>query len=217
MAQTDRNTDELLPTRHSLLSRLRNRDDSRGWADFFQTYRSLVYQVARQSGLSHHESEEVVQETVITVSKRIPEFHYDPSVCSFKTWLMNLTRWRIVDQFRKRPPAGRFSDPIDSGPRTTLLDRVPDPRSLNLDQVWETEWRNHLLAEADQAVRLKVSPEQYQIFDLYVVKQWPVRRIASELGISAASVYLAKHRVASLLRREVKRIEKSRSNPDGLL
>ena len=208
MAQVPTNSEEFLPTRNSLLSRLRNRDDSESWQDFFQTYWKLVYSVARQAGLTHHESEEVVQETVITVSRRIPEFHYDPAVCSFKTWLMNLTRWRIVDQLRKRSPKSVQEEIFDSGPATSLLHRVPDPAGSGLEALWESEWREHLLERATDAVKREVSPEQYQVFDLYVVKKWPVHRITRELGVSAASVYLAKHRVSTLVRKRIKGLEK---------
>src|SRR5688572_31717146 len=100
--------EELIPTRDSLLSRLKDRDDQESWEDFFNTYWKLVYGVAMKAGLTDQEAQEVVQETVITVARRIPEFRYDPKVCSFKTWLLNLTRWRIVDQLRKRKPEAAF-------------------------------------------------------------------------------------------------------------
>ena len=100
------NVEELIPTRDSLLSRLKDWGDDESWRDFFNTYWKLVHGVALKAGLSEQEAEEVVQETVITVARRIPEFKYDPAVCSFKTWLLNLTRWRIVDQLRKRKPSG---------------------------------------------------------------------------------------------------------------
>ena len=57
-------------------------------------------------------------------------------------------------------------------------------------------------------VKQRVSPEQYQMFDLCVYKQWPVKRIAKQLGVSRGSVYLARHRITSLLKQEVKAMEK---------
>src|SRR5688500_17725870 len=90
--------DEVIPTRGTLLSRLKDWEDHESWRDFFNTYWRLVYGVAIKAGLREHEAQEVVQETIITVARRIPEFEYNPRRCSFKTWLMNLTRWRIVDQ-----------------------------------------------------------------------------------------------------------------------
>ena len=68
---------------------------------------------------------------------------------------------------------------------------------------WEQEWQAQLLKAAMQRVKRRVKEEQYQLFDLYVVKQWPVPRIAQTLGVSAARVYLAKHRISRLLRKEV--------------
>jgi RNA polymerase sigma-70 factor (ECF subfamily) len=165
--------------------------------------------VAIQAGLTDQEAQEAVQETVITVARRIPEFKYDPSVCSFKTWLLNLTRWRITDQLRKRRPdlfANRQKS--DQTPHTSTVDRIPDPASLDLTAVWEEQWEQHLMAAALGKVKRRVSPEQYQMFDLCVYKQWPVKKIARELGVSRGAVYLARHRITAMLKQEIKSLEK---------
>src|SRR5438105_2439540 len=96
-------TDELIPTRESLLSRLKDLDDAASWREFFDLYWKLIYNTARRAGLNDSEAEDVVQETLITISKKIGEFRYDPHRGSFKSWLLNTTKWRIQDQFRKRP------------------------------------------------------------------------------------------------------------------
>src|SRR3974390_1558161 len=91
-----------LETRPSLLHRLRSGDNPQGWQEFYRIYGGLIRHFASKAGLSADEAEEVVQETAIGVARRLPEFTYDPKVCRFKTWLLNLTRWRIQDQLRKR-------------------------------------------------------------------------------------------------------------------
>ncbi len=45
-------------------------------------------------------------------------------------------------------------------------------------------------------------------FDLYALQEWSVREVAHALGVSAGSVYLAKHRISALLTKELKRLEK---------
>jgi len=204
------NPEELIPTRNSLLSRLKNRDDNESWQDFFNTYWKLVYGVAIKAGLTEEEAEEAVQETVITVARRIPEFKYDPTKCAFKTWLLNLTRWRIIDQIRKRKPdhAALRLHRSDATARTATIEQIADPASLDLDKVWEQEWEQHLVTAAIGKVKQRVSPEQYQMLDLCVYKQWPVKRIAKQLGVSRGSVYLARHRITGMLKREVKAMEK---------
>src|ERR1051325_10782463 len=91
--------EELIPTRQSLLERLRSWDDQQAWQEFFDTYWQLIFRGAISTGLSASEAEEVVQETVMSVAKHMPKFRYVPAVAggSFKTWLLNLTRWRITD------------------------------------------------------------------------------------------------------------------------
>src|SRR5262245_20234211 len=46
-----RRKEELLPTRRSLLDRLRNWEDQTSWQDFFNTYWKFIYGVAIRSGL----------------------------------------------------------------------------------------------------------------------------------------------------------------------
>ena len=96
------NADDPLPTRASLLHALKDPDNHARWDEFHRTYRGLLVGVARRSGLNEHEAEEAVQDTLLAVSQKMPEFRYDPAKDSFKGWLLQLTRWKIADQFRKR-------------------------------------------------------------------------------------------------------------------
>src|SRR5262245_57647812 len=81
-----------LRTRSSLLGRMRNVDDDASWRAFFETYWRLIYNVARKSGLSDDAAQDVVQETVIAVARKMPDFRYDPAKGSFKQWLLRITR-----------------------------------------------------------------------------------------------------------------------------
>lgn len=203
--------DELIPTRQSLLSRLKDWDNREAWKEFFDTYWRLIYSVALKAGLTEVEAEDVVQETVASVAKQMPAFQYDQEG-SFKAWLLQITRRRIIDQFRKRPPwkqAPRGAGGDSS--RTPTVQRVP-ALEPDLGPVWEAEWRRNLVDAAMRRVKARVTPRQYQIFDLYAVKGWPVAEVRRTLNVSAAQVYLAKHRIARLVREELRRLEK---HPEG--
>jgi RNA polymerase sigma-70 factor (ECF subfamily) len=200
--------DELIPTRESLLSRIKNWEDRESWQDFFDTYWKLIYGIARKAGLTDAEAQDVVQETVISVAKNIEGFRYDPAVCSFKSWMLQLTRWRISNQLKKRSAeAVRHAPVVDSGsPRadeTPTIERIPDPDGFRLEAIWDDEWEKNLLAAALERVKRRVDAAQYQIFDLYCVEGWPAWRVARTLGVNAGRVYLARHRVGRLLRKEV--------------
>jgi RNA polymerase sigma factor (sigma-70 family) len=202
---------EALNTRRSLISRLRNVDDRDGWQEFFDIYWKLIYSVARKAGCSEQEAEDVVQETTVAVTKYIQDYHYDPAVCSFKSWLMHKTQWRIIDQVRKRPPdfVHRLAPGTDTS-ETSLLDRIPDPESLELDSVWEEEWRKNLVDAAMDRIKRRIKPEHYQIFYLSAVRNLGPKRVAQTMGVNIAQVYLVRHRVAALVKKEVRWLEQKR-------
>lgn len=199
-----------LATQASLLERLRDLEDQDSWQQFYVTYRRLIFKFALEHGLSGNEAEEVVQETVITVARNLPEFRYDPKRCSFKTWLFNLTLWRIQDQIRKRRPeeASIHRKPGETD-RTGTVERLAGPESERLAALWEEEWKKDLFERALAKVRERlVSEKQYQIYDLYALREWPARKVARSLGVSLGRVYFNKHHVSRLLRREIQRLQK---------
>jgi RNA polymerase sigma-70 factor (ECF subfamily) len=42
-----------------------------------------------------------------------------------------------------------------------------------------------------------------------VRKEWPAQKVAARLGVNISQVYLARHRVGALLKKEVRALEKS--------
>lgn len=196
-------------TRKSLIARLENWEDQRTWDEFYKTYWRLIYSVGIKAGLRQDEAFDMVQETILSIAKQSKKNLYDPAQGSFKTWLMNMTRWRINDQFRKRkkdtamPAAG-----WEEGRKTAVIDRFEDPKGDLLERMWDVEWKNGVAEMALSKVKAQVSPKQYQIFDYYVVRQWEAAKVQEHLGVSMAQVYLAKHRVGSVLKKELAKIDK---------
>jgi RNA polymerase sigma factor (sigma-70 family) len=200
-------------TRMSLIDRLADWEDQRTWDEFYQTYWRLIFSVSVKAGLSPDEAMDAVQETVLAIAKQWKTGQkYDPAKGSFKTWLMNMTRWRIADQFRRkqRNPAASHQSGGSRGANgdlrdTATIERIEDEDG-GLERVWEAEWKTNLTRVAMERVKLKVSPKQFQIFDAYVVKGWKPAQVKRDLGVSMPQVYLAKHRVGSLLKKEIEEL-----------
>ena len=189
-------------TRRSLVEGLANWGDHRRWQDFHRRYAKLLYGFARKAGLTGAEAEDAVQETLLTVARRVEALEYDPARGSFKGWLLQIARWRVADQFRKRDPAEQPRRPSASSGTGTIA-RALDPAGPELETVWDSEWQAHLVATALRRLKDQVSPRQYQIFDCYVVKGWPAERVVRDLHVNFAQVYLAKHRVGAVFKKEV--------------
>jgi RNA polymerase sigma factor (sigma-70 family) len=192
------------------LRRLKNWEDHRGWQEFFDTYWKLIYAVALKSGLSDADAHDVVQETVVSVAKQMRGDGYNRSKGSFKTWLFTITRRRIVDHLRRRKPEDvrrKHQGSSDPSTDTDTLGRIVDPASVELEAIWSEEWKKNLVDVAIDRVKAQISLKQFQIFDLYVLKDWPLRDVTRMLHVSATLVYVTKHRVNALIKREVRRLE----------
>lgn len=200
--------DELLPTRQSLLARLRDWNDQDSWREFFDTYWRLIFNVARQAGLSDTEAQDVVQETLLAVAKKMPDFRYDPEKGSFKAWLLLNVRSRIAEHWRRRLRRDRLraEPPTEDAGETTFLQRIPDAREATLDDLWQKEWESNLLRTALERTKAKVSARQFLIFDLATLKETPLAKITRTLGVNVAQVYLAKHRVGKVFKAELGRL-----------
>lgn len=211
--------DEFIPTRTSLLSRLKNWDDQESWKEFFDTYWKMLYSVARRAGLREAEAQDVVQEAIVGVAKKMPNFHYDPALGSFKSWLMLIIRRRIIDYFRKRgkaaPRSASGSDPAPSpfrgdaasATRTGTMERIPDPDGEQIHRIYEEEWKHHIFEAALERIKQQVDYEEFQVFDCYAMKGWPPEQVAKTLNVTMSFVYNAKYRLTKLIKEEVQRLE----------
>jgi len=203
----------LAPTRPSLLFRLRDWNDESTWTEFYGLYHDFIFALARRSGLSHADAEEVTQDVFRRVAETIGDFECDSNRGTFRGWLAKLTRWRVLDKHRARPPEevnqwDREASPPD---RTRTIDRLPDDNDTlpwGSRQAEEEEWQRHVVEAALGRLARRVPAKQFQVFDLFVRQEWPVTKIADELGVSVASVYLTKHRLTHYLKGEVNRLHR---------
>lgn len=207
--------DDSIATRASLIERLKDLDDRASWQEFYDLYHDLIFSVARRAGLNENEAAEVVQETLISVAKKMPGFTYEPGKDSFKGWLLTVCRWRIRDQLSGRPaqptpdPHSHCSQEGQSETRTATIERVADQAESELSQIWEQEWETQLLQRALARIKRQVHPQHYQAYHLAVIMSRPAGEVARAVGMKVPQVYLAKHRVGSLLKQELKRLKEA--------
>ena len=210
-------TPDSLPTRDSLLSRMKDLGDDASWRNFFEIYWELIYNLARKNGLTDTEAQDVVQDTVIAVSRNIAGFRTGAEHGSFKAYLLKQTRWRIADQFRNRDKFARRAavesgkqgqgEPDNDDTGTAMANRIPDPATLEVDATWDAEWEKHVLKAGLERLKARVSVKQFQMFDLHALQGLSAKETARTLGSSVMAVHMATSRLRRLLRREIARIQ----------
>ncbi|HEY5913068.1 MAG TPA: sigma-70 family RNA polymerase sigma factor, partial [Verrucomicrobiae bacterium] len=145
-------------------------------------------------------------------ARKMPGFTYDPAKDSFKGWLLTVTRWRMRDQLAKRSGQASLEPRVSSRAQseeetsTATVDRIPDPAGPDLAAIWDEEWETRLFQTALARIRRQVQPQHYQIYHLHVVLGQSAREVACALGVNVAQIYLAKHRVGNLLKKEARKL-----------
>jgi RNA polymerase sigma-70 factor (ECF subfamily) len=190
-------------TSPSLLGRLRLApDDPAAWDEFVKRYGLKIYQWCCRWGLQHADAEDVTQNVLLEIARKMRTFTYDPAR-SFRGWLRVLTHaaWCDLLESRKRRPAG-------SGDRRVqeLLETV-EARD-QLVQRLEEQYDSELLAEAEARVRLRVEPHTWEAFRLLAVEGRSGAEAAGLLGMTVGTVFKCKSRVQKMLRDEVAKLDR---------
>lgn len=196
-------------TRRSLLTRLKNWDDQSGWREFMDRYGRFIFHLARRCGLSREESEDIVQDTLLTLAKRIPDFRYQGEKGSFKAWLVMIVKSRIIDHMRKKgrrvPDAASRS--VRDGEDASLEERIAQQEdALSHESMWRDEWENHLLETAMARVRDRMPARHFLAFNLCARQGKTPSEVAKALAVSLPMVYLIRHRAGKMVAAEIKRL-----------
>jgi RNA polymerase sigma-70 factor (ECF subfamily) len=189
-------------THPSLLLRIRDAGDRQAWSEFVEVYAPLVYGFARKHWLQDADAADLTQEVLHTVSAAIGRLDYDPQRGSFRAWLFTIVRRRLQRALARQRREHRGSG---SSSAQIALEAVPAPQDQRA--LWEREYEERLFSFAAAQVRSEVQNSTWQAFQLTALEGKSGKEAAAALGLTAAAVYLAKHRVLSRLKEEVRRLQ----------
>jgi RNA polymerase sigma factor (sigma-70 family) len=175
-------------TRRTLLQRVRDPADGDAWTEFFGLYAPLLESYARAHGLAHADVEEVRDQCLEVLARKLPGFEYRRERGSFQAWLHRLARAKVVDLLRRRRV--RAAESVELA---TLSDGAPEP-----DAAWEREWRAEHLRYALRAVQASEPVERFRVLELLLVEELTVPEVCARTGLVPAQVYKLK---AALLKR----------------
>jgi RNA polymerase sigma factor (sigma-70 family) len=195
-----------IPTRRSLLSRIKDPADQRSWREFHDTYHGLIREAAVRAGLSAEAAEDTVQETLTRVSRDIGEFKATGADGAFKTWLFEITR-AVIEARQQRPATVPSAPPTAA---TALAPRPPEPDRpppTPLDRVWDEEWRRNIEERALEALKQEAAPHDFQIFFLNVLRGHSAFEVARALGTNVLKVYLLKRLLLPRYQRALREAE----------
>ncbi len=183
-------------TRASLLIRVKNRADGCAWEEFHQLYAPLLYRYARARGLDRQDAEEIRDECLLIIARKMGAFEYDKRKGGFKNWLYTIASGKVIDLLRSgRMPVADSHD----------MDGLSDPAAAP-DEAWERQWKDRHLRYCVEQVRGSVSEANYRAFHLLVLEGCSVEEVCTSLDMNANRVYKAKSRVLRVVQRKLAEI-----------
>lgn len=189
-------------TRRSLLFRLQDSSQDESWNEFVAIYEPLIYRLARARGLQHADAQDMTQEVFAIVGRAIQRFDPDAQQGTFRGWLSRITR-NLVTNFLTRG-----LEPVGTGDTEMqlLLQEHPslDDATVTL---FDLEYQREVFRWAAQRVRTQVQDETWQAFWMTGVDGKSIEEVADTIGKSAGAVRIARCRVLTRLKQEVKRFQ----------
>lgn len=186
-------------TRLSLLMRLRDSQDDLAWTEFVRMYAPLIHGFARRQGLQDADAADLTQEVLAAVAKAIGRLNYDPQKGLFRSWLFTVVRNKLRNFLAGRKRPGRGSG--DSAMQERLLEQSAP--QVDEEAVWERECERRQFAWAAEQIRGEVHDATWQAFWRTAIEGQSGLEVANALGMTIASVYLAKSRVMARLKKRV--------------
>ena len=192
-------------TSPTLLNRVANWEDNAAWITFFSQYDGVLRRWSRRFRLDDDTCEELLQRVWIELSRRMPEFRYDPGR-SFRGWLWQFFHSRALDLVRQRAKANeRFVEDwgVEVLRRPLIQNEIDEPDD-------ETEGaRSELLALAGQVqerVRSAVTADSWRAFELVAIEDRQLGEAARILGKTKSATFAAQKRVRQRLLAEGHRV-----------
>lgn len=178
-------------THASLLLRLANPSDGAAWTDFVDRYGELIRRFCRQRGLQTSDADDVTQDVLVSLTKAMPGFRYDPEKGRFRSYLKTIVVRAIARRSCQKDPATSL-ERVDELTRAGLED-------AGVEAAWEAEWRRYHVRTAMGAIEKEYNAHDVEAFRRYALAQQDAASVADALGLSVDQVYQAKSRITRRL------------------
>jgi RNA polymerase sigma-70 factor, ECF subfamily len=184
----------------SLLDRLRLQPDEDSWKRLVNLYSPLIRGWLRRQGVQEQDADDLSQEVMTVVVRELPHFVHNQQPGAFRHWLRAVT----VNRLRALWRAGRRGTRGSGGSNfAAMLDQLEDPQSA-LSRLWDQQHDQHVARRLLELIRPQFEEKTWRAFRRVVLDGLKPAAVAGELGMSVNAVLLAKSRVLSRLRQEMR-------------
>jgi RNA polymerase sigma-70 factor (ECF subfamily) len=187
-------------TRPSLIVRLQEPQNERAWTEFVCAYEPFLTQLVRRQGTPERHVPDVTQQLLFTLARSVDGWRDDGREASFRRWLGRVAR-NVVLKFlsRERKQVGGLGG-------TDFLEALHQAPDSVADDARRQEYERELILWAAELVSASFRETSWRAFWATQVEGREVAEVASELGVSAGSIYMSRSRILARIRAKVAEI-----------
>lgn len=178
-------------TRSSVLAAVKDTGDAAAWARFFDLYAGFVFAVARSKGLASEDADDIVQGVFSELVRRMPTFEYDRTKGKFRSYLLGLINWRVLDKLK--------ADKRESELNAAYCEEkpaAPVTEAVFIDQ----EWQNAAFDEALRRLQEEVRPDHFAAFVESTVEGLDTETVMRLHGMTRDNIYQIRARFTAKLK-----------------
>lgn len=180
----------------SLLDALQQGTGNDAWQRLVDLYAPLIRGWLRRRVIPDCDQDDIVQEVLSVVVRKVGDFHRVDRAGAFRRWLLNITVNCLRESWRAKRLAGVAAGDTAFAEK---LQQLEDPAS-SLSRLWEVDHDQYILNRLLDEVKNDFELKTWTVFRRITLEGVPAAQAAEEAGISVNAAFIAKSRVLARLR-----------------
>jgi RNA polymerase sigma factor (sigma-70 family) len=172
-------------TRHTLLARIRDPQDSDAWQEFIDFYKNYIYVIVRSMNIKTHDADDILQQVTLKLWKNLPTHLHDPKKGRFRAWVSTVTKNTVLSFIKKQQIRTEKMDQAQKEEESSYLKSIKLP---DIEVIAQKEWEVFVTNTALENLEERFTPQAIQAFKLHVAGNSPDDS-AKQLGVSRDSIY----------------------------
>jgi RNA polymerase sigma factor (sigma-70 family) len=193
----DNKPNETYLTRATLLHRITSDRDEKTWDEFVLYYKDFIYLICCKMNLNHHDANDIVQQVLLKLWKKFPEFDYDETK-RFRSWLCRIIQNASIDFYRKVSSSNKLKENFKAEVWTSDLPEI--------EAIANREWNDYLTSLALEKIKPHFSEKSIEIF-LKLAAGEKAKDLEEEYGLQPDVVYVYRKRIRDKLKDELRRLQ----------
>ena len=195
-------------TRSSVLRAVADTGNDAAWRRLFDLYAGFVFSLARAKGLNDEDADDMVQVVFADLARNLPAFKYDRAKGKFRSYLVGLVHWRVMDRLKSGRRDTEFKAAYWEEANAAAA-------AADADGFSEREWQAAALEEALRRIKSDVRPEHYAAFVASAVEGQDAETVMRLYGLTRDNLYQIRKRLTERLRETVAAVLAEMDAPDA--